>query len=392
MLRLGVHCAEVLHLLHGQGVLHRDVKPANILLNRDGEPVLTDPNIAGRMHEHTDSVTTHLLSRVFAAPEVAALGRYDVRSEVFSLGKTLAALTVDPSPPVAALFERMCDEDPERRPSSCAHVAQSLRDLERSLDLPVTAEVPALVVGDERTTAAAPGRARGRLLLLAGSLAGASVLAASLLFWPTHTASPPLPSLSEEPFLREDFDGNELDLGRWLPPSSPTHLFASDRVLNMLGSTPAHDTVDTDLAPRGVNGFREIDFTTAALSVSRPDVGGGSLVVEEQGGRTHKLVFGPSPGNPPTLAIAALVCARVSCNSYDDYVPPPPTRPFETYVLGEQVPVRIVDSGTEIEFWVRDVIVARAQHIEPLKTFRFNAYAAPGESWHLTVDGVRVYS
>ena len=41
-----VAIAEALHYAHGQGVIHRDVKPANILLNAQGEPHLTDFGLA----------------------------------------------------------------------------------------------------------------------------------------------------------------------------------------------------------------------------------------------------------------------------------------------------------------------------------------------------------
>jgi len=43
---IGARLAEALAHAHGQGVLHRDVKPANILLNRYGRPFLADFNIA----------------------------------------------------------------------------------------------------------------------------------------------------------------------------------------------------------------------------------------------------------------------------------------------------------------------------------------------------------
>lgn len=39
----------------------------------------------------------------------------------------------------------------------------------------------------------------------------------------------------------------------------------------------------------------------------------------------------------------------------------------------------------------RDVLIAQTAICGPLTSFRFNAYAAAGERWHLTVDTVRVY-
>ncbi len=46
VLHIGVRVADVLHLLHVEGVLHRDVKPSNILLDDEGEPVLADVDSA----------------------------------------------------------------------------------------------------------------------------------------------------------------------------------------------------------------------------------------------------------------------------------------------------------------------------------------------------------
>ena len=92
VLHIGVRAADVLAMLHADGVLHRDVKPANVLLADDGEPVLTDLNAAGRMHADTATLTTTLGTEAYVAPEVASTSRYSVRSEVYALGVTLVQL------------------------------------------------------------------------------------------------------------------------------------------------------------------------------------------------------------------------------------------------------------------------------------------------------------
>ncbi|GLZ51691.1 hypothetical protein [Actinomycetospora sp. NBRC 106378] len=200
----------------------------------------------------------------------------------------------------------------------------------------------------------------------------------------------PLPSTVEEPFLREDFD--ELSGVLWRPPSEPAHMFAADRVLNLVGATDADPReIDVDLEPRSPQDFREIDFTVSIRDARVPGAGGGSLVLTEQDGRTHKLVFGPTPSTPPTEVAGALICSRPSCRSYDDYDPPPPTRPFEFLSGDEVVPFRVVQNDGTLTFLMRGQVMGQAPLATPLRSFRFNAYSGPEERWRITVDALRVY-
>ena len=97
---LGARLAEALAHAHSRGVLHRDVKPANILLNRYGRPLLSDFNLAlcsardlGRDHfggtlrymapEHLDA---------FNPATAASCDAVDQRSDIYSLGVVLFEL------------------------------------------------------------------------------------------------------------------------------------------------------------------------------------------------------------------------------------------------------------------------------------------------------------
>src|SRR5690606_30140158 len=77
---------------HAAGVLHRDVKPANILLTADGHAVLTDFGLATTLDDDSAGLTQQgvvMGTPAYLAPERAAGGRATALSDVWSLGATL---------------------------------------------------------------------------------------------------------------------------------------------------------------------------------------------------------------------------------------------------------------------------------------------------------------
>ncbi|PBC58016.1 protein kinase [Rhodococcus sp. ACPA1] len=166
-LRIGVKIAGALATAHGLGILHRDVKPANILFTDYGEPALTDfgiAHIAGGFQTTTGVVTG---SPAFTAPEVIAGEPPTPAADVYGLGATLFAaitghaaferrsgeqlvaqfvrITSEPVPnprehgiadDVSALIEGAMSTDPGRRPT-IAELSRHLRSVQRTHGFPV---------------------------------------------------------------------------------------------------------------------------------------------------------------------------------------------------------------------------------------------------------------
>jgi serine/threonine protein kinase len=103
--RIAADACRGLTAAHAAGVIHRDVKPANILLSRDGTARLADFGIAKPLRPGRDFLTTAsgaLGTPAFMSPEQLLGDPVDVRSDVYSLGATLHALLHGRPPAPAA--------------------------------------------------------------------------------------------------------------------------------------------------------------------------------------------------------------------------------------------------------------------------------------------------
>ncbi len=91
-LQMLISVADALAFAHERGIVHRDVKPSNILVAEDGTPYLTDFDLV-RADDTTGGTAGGLGTVIYAAPEMMEqAGEADARADVYGLGMTLAFL------------------------------------------------------------------------------------------------------------------------------------------------------------------------------------------------------------------------------------------------------------------------------------------------------------
>ncbi|WP_063036283.1 protein kinase domain-containing protein [Nocardia grenadensis] len=172
VLRIGSKIAGALETAHQLGIVHRDVKPGNILLTDFGEPALTDFGIAHIGGGFETAAGTVTGSPAFTAPEVLEGEPSTPAADVYGLGATLfCALTGH------AAFERRRDENLVAQ--FLRITTHSLPDLRRTgVDDEVSALVEAAMNRDprERPSAAALGEDIRRVQRRYGSPTGESAL------------------------------------------------------------------------------------------------------------------------------------------------------------------------------------------------------------------------
>jgi serine/threonine protein kinase len=90
--QVGVRIADALAAVHACGVLHRDVKPANILIDSFGNPGLADFGLAGVADAETTAADAVCVTSAYAPPEAFGMHPATESGDVFSLAATLYAL------------------------------------------------------------------------------------------------------------------------------------------------------------------------------------------------------------------------------------------------------------------------------------------------------------
>ncbi|MGA5641384.1 protein kinase domain-containing protein [Streptomyces cinereoruber] len=116
--RIGLHVLGALRAAHAAGVLHRDVKPGNILLARDGRVLITDFGIAAIEGDSTITRTGEIVGSIdYLAPERVKGADPGPASDLWSLGATLYTAVEGTSPfrrtsPISTMQAVVTEEPP----------------------------------------------------------------------------------------------------------------------------------------------------------------------------------------------------------------------------------------------------------------------------------------
>ena len=133
--RLAIEVAEAVQHAHERGVLHRDLKPGNILLDESGHPYVSDFGLALRLDRDSKLTATDAVLGTpgYLSPEQAA-GRRDqvtTASDVYGLGAVLYAMLVGRAPFVADSVEETLRHVRESNPN---HPSRSNPRVDRDLE------------------------------------------------------------------------------------------------------------------------------------------------------------------------------------------------------------------------------------------------------------------
>ena len=176
---IGIQIAQGMEAAHDNRIIHRDIKPQNIIISRDGKVKVTDFGIAKATNSNT--ITSNAMGSVhYLSPEQARGGYSDEKSDIYSLGVTLYEMLsgkvpfagdntvsvallhiqgeamplreLDPEIPVSIdkIVQKCMQKRPERRYHSSSEL---IADLKRAISNPDGdfVQIPAFVSSDSPT-------------------------------------------------------------------------------------------------------------------------------------------------------------------------------------------------------------------------------------------------
>ena len=310
-IQLGCQIAQGLAAAHAQGVIHRDVKPGNVMLDEGGVRVrIADFGLA-RVTFDNNELTSHdhtVGTPAYMAPEQLRGDRIDARADLFSLGCVMHYMLVgyspfqgrsqgetihkilgdsfrplenlDPAVPPALteLVERLLRKDPEERYQSAAEVAAVLERFLLQLNQAPTDEIAEILA--RRSAPAVPTRrdSRRRFVAVAGALA--AILAVVALLVVVFNGGPVTQTQSNVSPLPPGSDPQSASPGQVLTVSSD-------------GSAPFRTIEDALSAAQSGDAIQVVDDAVYEVNLALRDL--SRLVLEATRGAS---LVSARPGDP----------------------------------------------------------------------------------------------
>jgi serine/threonine protein kinase len=176
VLRLGRQIADGLAAAHAKGLIHRDVKPANILIDPElgGRAKITDFGLARTVDDASQTQSSALAGTpMYMAPEQARGETLDHRADLFSLGSVLYALLTGRPPfraaNMMAVLRRVCDDTPRpireiipEVPAGFVRIVEKLHAKNRDDRFQTAREVSLALAECEQSPAAPPSSVKVR--------------------------------------------------------------------------------------------------------------------------------------------------------------------------------------------------------------------------------------
>ena len=294
-IELGIEIARAIAFAHGQGLIHRDVKPQNVLLDVDGRAKVTDFGIARTLDAvgHTETGTV-LGTSHYIAPEQARGERVDAQTDVYSFGVVLyevlagevpyagdnfltvamkhvnddvpSVLSRRPDTPLrlASLIERCMAKLPADRPESMDAVVAELEACLAELDAKEGGEATMIVQPKRAAKPARPPRRRAprKPFPVWPALFGALLLAAVVVGVLLAQRDDPGPSASNAPVRLAGVGAYDPD-----------------------GGDGEHDSE----APRATDGNPQTYWPTSSYRASFDAIGKSGVGLVLDAGATRKL-------------------------------------------------------------------------------------------------------
>ncbi|MBN2393481.1 MAG: protein kinase [Anaerolineae bacterium] len=245
--RIGIAIADALDYAHQRGMVHRDVKPANIMFMQDGQPVLTDFGIAKMLTLSGLTASGAMVGTpAYMAPEVGMGRQGTAASDIYSLGVVLYQMLTGQLPfesdsPMGMVMQHINDTPPP-----LARFTQSVPKDFEAVVLKAMEKIPEERFGHAAEMAAALRRVVG--LETYGGLPAVSPPPAILT--PTSAVATPPPASRRPSREEEDVDDEDDRLLRTWPVAMDNKPSVRTPTLFPLNTTETPSSAGKQAAPR----------------------------------------------------------------------------------------------------------------------------------------------